>query len=407
MKLPLSSAVSLAAILVAAPLAPAAELGDAAKPLQIATWVKGKPVNLAAAKGKQVVVVEFWATWCPPCQASIPLLTELQKKFKDVAIVGISEEDVPTVKRYVAKMGDKMDYTVAVDDDQKTGAAYMQAFGIETIPHAFIVDKAGRIVWNGDPLTDLEKALEEIVAGKFDLEKSKQRVAARKKVEELEATAMRDPNDPKLEEMGRKLEALDAELGGIESGKKFSAAETIKRVKFPGLAREYETAVMSGTNSASLAEIEKRLAENAPKDVNLVEFKANVAFYKLANDYLRAASGKSDAGRLAELAKQLAAAKSNYPRLLLWAAWGILEEKSLMTRDYDLAARLAKTSVDATESKDLGPLFVYARALFEGGKVTEAVSWQRKAVEIAGDNEDARKDMEEALKKYQAKTATK
>jgi hypothetical protein len=304
-------------------------------------------------------------------------------------------------------MGDKMNYIVAVDDDKKTSAAYMGAFGIGGIPHAFIVDKAGRIVWNGHPMDNLEKSLEEIVAGKFDLEKSKKRAAARKKVEEFEGAAMSDPNDPKLVEMGKKLEVLDADLGGIEPGEKFSAVETIKRVKFHGLTRDYQTAVMSGPAGTDLADLEKKLAENAPKDFDLAEFKASVSFNKLVSDYMQAAGGKGDAGELAERTKQLAAARPKDPNLLLRVAWGILEEKSLKTRDYDLAAKLAKTSVDATESKEVGPLFVYARALFEGGKVAEAVNWQKKAVAAAGDNEDARKDMEEALKKYQARAATK
>ena len=405
MKLPLLFVPALAATLTLSPQALAADLGDAAKPLQIAEWVKGKPVDLAAAKGKQIVVVEFWATWCPPCRASIPHLTEMQKKFKDIAFVGVSDEDVSTVKKFVAKMGDKMDYTVAVDKDKKTGEAYMGAFGIDSIPHAFIVDKAGRIVWQGHPMVDLEKTLDEIASGKFDLEKSKRRGDARKKIEEFEAAAMRDPNDPKLEEMGKKLEALDADLGGIEPGEKFSAAEVLKAVKFQALAREYQNAVMSGMSGTNLANIEKKLAENTPKDADLAEFKATVAFNKLVNDYMRAASGTGDAGELAALTKQLAAAKPGDSRLLLRIAWAIMEEKNLKTRDYDLAAKLARSGVDATESKEIGPLFVYARALFEGGKVAEAVSWQKKAVDAAKDDANALKEMEAALHKYQAKVA--
>ena len=57
----------------------AGELGQAASPLKITEWVKGKPVDLAATKDKQVVVVEFWATWCPPCIKSIPHLTDMAK----------------------------------------------------------------------------------------------------------------------------------------------------------------------------------------------------------------------------------------------------------------------------------------------------------------------------------------
>src|SRR5206468_3746931 len=125
-----------------------AELGMSAPALHVGEWVKGQAVNLDQGKGKNIYVVEFWATWCPPCRASIPHLTELQKKFKDkgVTFIGISDETVSVVKPFVNKMGVKMEYTVAVDKDEKTSAAYMGAFGVGGIPHAFVVDKGGAIV---------------------------------------------------------------------------------------------------------------------------------------------------------------------------------------------------------------------------------------------------------------------
>jgi len=149
----------------------AAELGMAAPPLNIAKFVKGGPVVLADGKGKQVFVVEFWATWCGPCRTSIPHLTELQKKFKDrnVTIIGISDEEIAEVKPFVEEMGAKMDYVVAVDQDRKTFASYMDAFEQGGIPTAFIVDQAGKIVWYGHPMADLDDVLEKVVAGKFDV----------------------------------------------------------------------------------------------------------------------------------------------------------------------------------------------------------------------------------------------
>jgi thiol-disulfide isomerase/thioredoxin len=146
----------------------AAQLGMPAPALNVAEWVKGKAVNLNEGKGKNIYVVEFWATWCPPCRASIPHLTELQKKFKDqsVTFIGVSDETVSVVKPFVNKMGVKMEYTVAVDKDQKTSAAYMGAFGIGGIPHAFVVDKTGAIVWHGHPMDGLDKAIEAVLAGK-------------------------------------------------------------------------------------------------------------------------------------------------------------------------------------------------------------------------------------------------
>ena len=62
----------------------------------------------------------MWATWCPPCLKSIPHLTELQKKYKDTCIfVGVSDEPEGTVKNFVNKMGNQMDYCVAIGLLQK------------------------------------------------------------------------------------------------------------------------------------------------------------------------------------------------------------------------------------------------------------------------------------------------
>lgn len=158
--------------LVATLIAQATELGDVAPPLAIDAWVKGEAETIAAGKGKKIFVVEFWATWCPPCITSIPHLSELQKKYKDkdVVFIGISTEAIDTIEPFVEKMGDKMAYTVAMDKNQETYKAYMTAFKQGGIPHAFIVDKSGRIVWHGHPMADLEQTLDKIVGGTFDLE---------------------------------------------------------------------------------------------------------------------------------------------------------------------------------------------------------------------------------------------
>ena len=173
MKALLKPLIAVVAAFALAQTLPAAELGDAAAPLKISKWIKGKPVDLAAAKGKQIVVVEFWATWCPPCRTSIPHLTEMQKKFKDVVFVGVTGEDAATVKPFVDKMGAKMDYVVAVDDNDKTSKGYMEAYGIDGIPHAFIVNKEGKVVWQGHPMDKLDKALESVISGKHETPKQK------------------------------------------------------------------------------------------------------------------------------------------------------------------------------------------------------------------------------------------
>lgn len=144
------------------------KLGDPAYPLTGLTFVKGEPVQITPGK---VYVVEFWATWCGPCLQSIPHLTELHEKYEDqgVVFVGVSNEDVPTVKPFVEKMGDKMAYNVAADTVGAVINGYMSAFKQGGIPTAFIVDQQGRVVWYGHPMADLDKVLGQVVAGTYEI----------------------------------------------------------------------------------------------------------------------------------------------------------------------------------------------------------------------------------------------
>jgi peroxiredoxin len=163
--------MALGLVLAMSAMSTAAQLGDPASELKVAKWMKGGPVRLAEGKGKSIFVVEFWATWCPACRESIPHLTKVQRDFKDkgVVVVGVSAEDADTVKSFVGEMGSKMEYLVAADDQGATSKAYLWAFGIEGIPHAFVVDKEGRIAWHGHPMAGLGDVIEAILSGDYDI----------------------------------------------------------------------------------------------------------------------------------------------------------------------------------------------------------------------------------------------
>lgn len=147
-------------------------VGDKAPALSIAKWVRGSEVS-SFQKGN-TYVVEFWATWCPPCRKSIPHLTQLQKDFQDkgVTIIGVTSEDprnsLADVQKMVAAKGDEMAYTVAWDNGRQTNEAYMMAAAQNGIPTAFIVDKNQNIAWIGSPF-EMDEPLTKIVAGTFDV----------------------------------------------------------------------------------------------------------------------------------------------------------------------------------------------------------------------------------------------
>lgn len=169
--------------------AEAVQLGDPAPEINISEWVKGEKVNFETGKGKNIYVLVFWATWCEPCQECIPHLSEMQKKFKakDVVMIALSTEESEDVKGFVKEKGEDIAYTVAIDSkDDRTFRNYMEAFAMDDIPYSFVTDRQGKIVWHGHPLEGLEDTLEEIISGKFDLEKAKIQISRKIETDKAE-----------------------------------------------------------------------------------------------------------------------------------------------------------------------------------------------------------------------------
>jgi cytochrome c biogenesis protein CcmG/thiol:disulfide interchange protein DsbE len=104
--------------------------------------LNGKTVNLSDFKGK-VVVLNFWATWCPPCRNEIPTFVALQKQYADkgLVIIGASLDQggSKTVKPFVEKLG--INYSVVLAD-QKAIDAYG---GVQVVPTTFVIDRQGNI----------------------------------------------------------------------------------------------------------------------------------------------------------------------------------------------------------------------------------------------------------------------
>ncbi len=102
----------------------------------------GRTISSAAFKGK-VVIVNFWATWCPPCRAEIPDLIALQDKYRDtVQVIGVSQDEIAPeqVKRFAVDHG--MNYPIVMS----TGEIETLFPGIRALPTSFILDREGRLV---------------------------------------------------------------------------------------------------------------------------------------------------------------------------------------------------------------------------------------------------------------------
>ena len=166
-------------------------LDPQAPALDIEHWIQDgngffKPVKKFEA-GK-VYVIEFWATWCGPCIASMPHLAELQNKYRgrDVQVISVSDESLDEVKDLLGKdneqVGKTFDeitsaYSLTTDPDRSVHTDYMEASNQQGIPTSFIVGKTGVIEWIGHPM-ELDEPLEAVVNDSWDRKKFQEEMKA-------------------------------------------------------------------------------------------------------------------------------------------------------------------------------------------------------------------------------------
>ncbi len=127
------------------------------------TDLDGRTIRSEELRGK-VVLVNFWATWCPPCRAEIPDLVKLQDQYRDkLVILGISEDEVgpEAVRQFATEQ--KMNYPIAM----ATPELRKVFTGVAALPTTFVIDPEGRIQMRHEGMLDAHTtALEtEVLAG--------------------------------------------------------------------------------------------------------------------------------------------------------------------------------------------------------------------------------------------------
>jgi hypothetical protein len=198
--------VCLLAALIAC-LAPAAgsagQVGEPAAPVIVSEWIKGGPVEVKP--GTNVFVVEIFASSSLASQACITNLNAVQKRFKDqgVVVLAVSEEPADRLREFLERGGAKIEYAVAADKRRHTSLGFMMPVLQQGIPCAFIVGKDGKVLWHGHPEAGLNKALEEILLGTYNLKAAVESDKARKQLVEYLQFAQK--HDPRTKAAGQML----------------------------------------------------------------------------------------------------------------------------------------------------------------------------------------------------------
>lgn len=332
---------------------PTLEVGSDAPPLTV-TPVQGAPIT-RFEKGRPYVV-EFWATWCLPCRANMPHLTELAKKYAgklEVLGVSVYEDDQAKVAPFAKGNAKNMGYSVAMDVQKsptaregKMSANWIEAAGYSGIPLAFIVDRETKIAWIGHPAT-MDEALEKVVDGTWD----RDRYAAQLKAD-LQA---KEPIYAALVQYRSQMEA-----------------------------RHFDAALLTS------AQIEKLPStDRFPEPVNLGLTLALSTFV-----------AKNDMTGWYRTADRFAVANVDNGSALSSLAWQIADpESKLPVRKADVALRLAKRAVEVTERGDASVLDVLAWCYHLAGKDKLAVETERTALKLELDS-DTRKQLLANLAKF-------
>ena len=109
---------------------------------------EGAPVRLAAYRGK-VVLVNFWATWCPPCVAEFPSLLALKARLSDqpfeILAINMGETDA-AIAGFIDRLGLEMNFPILIDRPVTVATTWP----VRVLPTTLVVDKAGNLAFKAD-----------------------------------------------------------------------------------------------------------------------------------------------------------------------------------------------------------------------------------------------------------------
>ena len=313
-------------------------VGDKAPATRPKTQIQGEAVK-SFEKGK-LYIFECWATWCPPCVASIPHLNDLNKKMgpKGVVITGVNvwegeknAEAAKKVKDFVKAQDDKMSYAVAIGGD-KFLKDWLEAAKVNGIPHAFVINGDGIIVWMGHPMQLDEKMLGDLLTG----------------------TKPSEPETPKTEKKTKDGVVKDETRSTLEK-----LGEALKEKNWDRAEKILPEALLN----------------LSPRDqANLKESAEAII-----------ALGRGDPSKINTMYEKSALEHSDNAEVQNEIAWDLLTNPRFGKNiNLSLAEKCAVQAVALSKEEDAEKLDTLARVRWLQGKKDEAIKLQEKAVSKAG-----------------------
>lgn len=387
-------------------------IGSKAPSIDVEHWVSqgnGRFDKVTSFEPGKVYVIEFWATWCGPCIASMPHLAELQERFADkgVQLVSISDEDLDTVQSFLDRPvqnrrasdsdGESEStkltygkltsvYSLTTDPDRSVHRDYMEAAGQNGIPTAFIVGKDSRIEWIGHPMK-MDLPLEQVVEGTWDRESARQQILAEQQ-KGLIAT--------KINKAMRSGDAASA-LGIIDDAIRdypndSQLIDYLKRARVQVQLFPIAQLARSGKNEEALSQLAELKKSSPEQASSFVEFELSVLLNANMHD------------QAAMVLDELAVNESN-PLKLNQITWMIYE---MSKEDNGFSEKLLASAIAAAKkATELIPdegavLDTYAHLLHRSGKLDDALAAQAKAVKLAGESNPEAQAFLEQLRKEKA-----
>ena len=181
--------------------------------LKLSKWLMNGPVKIEFDKkdkdaDKKLFAIVFWGTWSSPCRDAIPLLSYLQKKYRDkgLKIIAVTREDEGTVTKFIEANLTALSFGIVLDDQSISTLTYMGESRI--FPKVFIIGNGNQLIWSGEAI-DLPTVLDKFYTGRFNL--SKQREIS-KLTQELQIAMMQSKNDM-VRSIAQRILEIDPEDG--------------------------------------------------------------------------------------------------------------------------------------------------------------------------------------------------